>query len=111
MAGVGDGVRGALKGCAADVEVAAGGVCEDVGEPCRGVGVEAEEMGVALLSTDELDRNRRVGALGMRAARRQVRQIIVDVCVLLVRLALLVVAMPKFRGEPVRILRCPTWPR
>ena len=44
------GVRGSLKGCAADVDVADGGVCEDADEPCRGavwVAVVAE-MGVAL---------------------------------------------------------------
>lgn len=31
-----DGVRASLKGCAAAVEVAAGGLCDEEGEPCRG---------------------------------------------------------------------------
>ena len=82
IAGLGFGVSGALNGCAADVDVAAGGACEDVGEPWRGVGCEADEMGVALARAGEEEMKRRVGALGMRAARRQVRQIIVDVCTL-----------------------------
>lgn len=86
IAGLGSGVSGALKGCAAEVEVAAGGVWDDIGEPWRGVGCEAEEMGVALFHAGELERKRRVDALGMRAVRRQVRQIIVDVWVLLGRL-------------------------
>ena len=34
----GEDVSGALKGCAADVDVAAGGLCEDEGDPCRGAG-------------------------------------------------------------------------
>lgn len=45
-AGLGVGVRGALKGCAAEVEVAAGGAWESV--DWRGVGCDAAEMGVAL---------------------------------------------------------------
>lgn len=44
---------GSLKGCAADVDVAAGGVCDEETEPCRGAAAELAETGVAL---------RRVGA-------------------------------------------------
>jgi hypothetical protein len=33
--GLAAGVKGSLKGCAADVEVAVGGVCEDVESPWR----------------------------------------------------------------------------
>ena len=79
MLALGVGVSGALKGCAADVDVAAGGACDDVALPWRGVGVEADEMGVALASAGEEERKRRVGALAKREARKQVRQIIVDV--------------------------------
>lgn len=79
MLGLGAGVSGALNGCAALVDVAAGGACDDVALPWRGVGVAAEEMGVAFASAGEEERKRRVGALGRREARRQVRQIIVGV--------------------------------
>lgn len=79
MLGLGVGVSGALKGCAAEDEVAAGGACDDVALPWRGEGVEADEMGVALESAGEEERKRRVGTLERREARRQVRQIIVDV--------------------------------
>lgn len=82
IAGSGFGVRGALKGCAAKVEVAAGGVCDDVGLPWRGVGVEAEETGVALATEGELDMKRRDEGAKEREARKQVRQIIVGVWVL-----------------------------
>jgi hypothetical protein len=54
----GAGVRGSLKGCAADVDVAAGGVCDDVDEPCRGAGWDADDMGVALLRREEVVRKR-----------------------------------------------------
>jgi hypothetical protein len=49
-AGGAEGVVFSLKGCAAEVEVAAGGLCEESEVPCRGavwVAVLAE-MGVAL---------------------------------------------------------------
>jgi hypothetical protein len=71
-AGLGAGVSGALKGCAAEVEVAAG---ESLG--WRGVGCAAEEMGVAaaLKAGRVVERKRRVGRA--REARWQVRQIIV----------------------------------
>lgn len=75
-AGLGVGVRGALKGCAAEVEVAAG---ESLG--WRGVDCAAAEMGVALREGRVVERKRRVGRA--REARRQVRQIIaciVGVC-------------------------------
>ena len=39
----GDDDRGVLNGCAAPVDVAAGGLCEDCGEPCRGAAGVAEE--------------------------------------------------------------------
>lgn len=65
--GVGEGVRGALKGCAAEDEVAAGGAF--------GVGCEAEEMGVALREGRVVERRRRVGK--KCEARWQVRQIMV----------------------------------
>lgn len=68
-AGLGVGVKGALKGCAAEVEVAAGeaaGWC--------GVGCAAEEIGVALREGRVVERRRRVGR--EREARWQVRQII-----------------------------------
>jgi hypothetical protein len=57
--------------------------------PWRGVGVEAEDMGVALAKEGVLVRKRRVEALGMlgtREARRQVRQIILDILALFKRL-------------------------
>jgi hypothetical protein len=79
MLGLGAGVSGALNGCAAEVDVAAGGACDDVALPWRGAGVEADEMGVALDSAGEEERKRRMGTLGRREARRQVRQIIVGV--------------------------------
>lgn len=79
ITGPGLGVRGALKGCAAEVEVAAGGVCDDVGLPWRGVGVEEEEMGDALATEGELDMRRRDEGAKEREARRQARQIIVGV--------------------------------
>lgn len=80
MLGLGAGVSGALKGWAAEEDVAAGGAGEDVALPWRGVGVDADEMGVALESAgEEEERKRRVGVLARREARRQVRQIIVDV--------------------------------
>ena len=79
MLGLGLGVKGALNGCAALVDVAAGGACDDVALPWRGVGVAADEMGVAFVSAGEEERKRRVGAPGRREARRQVRQIIVGV--------------------------------
>lgn len=85
IAGLGFGVRGALNGCAAEDDVAAGGVCEDVGEPDRGVGVEAEETGVALWRAGELERKRRDEGASERDARRQLRQIIVGVGVLEMR--------------------------
>jgi hypothetical protein len=54
------GVRGSLKGCAADVDVAAGGLCEDVESPCRGAVCVATfaDMGVAFDRRDEVARNR-----------------------------------------------------
>lgn len=82
IAGVGFGVSGALKGCAAEVDVAAGGACDDVDVPWRGVGVEAEEMGVAFARAAEDVIERRVEGTRVRDALRQVRQIIVDVWVL-----------------------------
>jgi len=48
--GLAAGVKGSLKGCAADVDVAVGGVCVDEASPCRAavcVAVVAE-MGAAL---------------------------------------------------------------
>jgi hypothetical protein len=44
------GVRGSLNGCAAEVDVAAGGVCDDVESPWRGAVCVATfgEIGVAL---------------------------------------------------------------
>ena len=77
----GAGVRGSLKGCAADVDVAAGGVWEDVESPCRGAVCVAvlAEMGVALLKRDEVVRKRWGCDVGIRAfetVRRQLRQII-----------------------------------
>lgn len=41
------GVMGSLKGCAAEVDVAAGGVCDEEAEPCLGAGAELAETGVA----------------------------------------------------------------
>jgi hypothetical protein len=75
------GVRGSLNGCAADVDVAAGGVCDDVESPCRGAVCVATfgDMGVALLRRDEVVRKRRgcdIGTRAFEAARRQLRQII-----------------------------------
>jgi hypothetical protein len=54
----GAGVSGALKGCAAEVDVAAGGACEDVDAFWRGTGCEAEEMGVAFVRRDVVVRKR-----------------------------------------------------
>jgi hypothetical protein len=76
----GAGVSGALKGCAADVDVAAGA---DVRSPCRGVvcvDVEAE-MGVTLRRVEVEVRKRRGWARdaderAREAARRQLRHII-----------------------------------
>jgi hypothetical protein len=53
-----DGVSGSEKGCAADVDVAAGGVCEESGEPCRGAVCVAVlgEMGVALRWEGDVER-------------------------------------------------------
>lgn len=82
-----EGVMGALKGWAAEVDVAAGAVCEDVGLPWRGaVWVAAlGEMGVALRIGAVVERKREEGERGIEgirdrdAARRQPRQIIVGV--------------------------------
>lgn len=54
------GVRDSLNGCAADVDVAVGGVCDDVESPCRGAVCVATfgEIGVALLRRDEVVRKR-----------------------------------------------------
>lgn len=79
-----DGDSGAEKGCAADVEVAAGGLCDDVGEPCLG----AAEL---ILLGETLARVRICGSLlvvegylrvavSRIAARRQRLHIIVMVC-------------------------------
>ncbi len=76
IAGLGAGVSGALNGCAAEVDVAAGGVCDNVGEPWRGVGIEAEEIGVAFASAADEEKVRRVVGRRVREAHRQVRQII-----------------------------------
>lgn len=78
----GAGVSFSLNGWAADVEVAAGGLCEDAESPCRGAGCVAE-MGVALEKCAE-DVKRRVdlgrrGDWALEAARRQLRQIMVGV--------------------------------
>ena len=77
-------MRGAENGCAADVEVAAGGVCEEDGEPCRGAGEEDTEMGVALRRDWVVERERMGVAVDEEerrllraAARMQLRQIIV----------------------------------
>lgn len=50
-----EGVRGALNGWAADVEVAAGGLCEEEGSPCRGADCVAwfGESVAAVLVLDE----------------------------------------------------------
>lgn len=67
------GVSGALKGCAAEVDVAAGGlVGEDAG---RGGADCAAEMGAAL-KRDEVLKKRLFGMRAFEAARRQLRQII-----------------------------------
>lgn len=69
------GVNFSLNGCAADVDVAAGGVCVDEDE--------LAETGVAFESLDEVVRNRgdeNRGANGaLEAARKQLRQIMVGV--------------------------------
>lgn len=56
----GAGVRGSLSGCAADVDVAAGGVRDEVESPCRGAGWVAvlADVGVALLRRDDVARKR-----------------------------------------------------
>jgi len=76
------GVIGSLKGCAAEVDVAAGGVWDDEAEPCRGAGVELAETGVALrmgfvVKAREAAMDVEGGIRTREAARRQVRQIIV----------------------------------
>jgi hypothetical protein len=85
--GLARGVKGSLKGCAADVDVAVGGVWEEVESPCRPaacVAVDAE-IGVAFRSGDEVLRKRwgRIWVLdGTRereAARRHERHIILGV--------------------------------
>jgi hypothetical protein len=85
--GLAAGVKGSLKGCAADVDVALGGVCEDVESPWRGavcVAVVAE-MGVAFLKVGVVLRKRGVAVWGTEgfsdreAARRQERHIILGV--------------------------------
>lgn len=54
------GMRGSLNGCAADFDVAAGGVCDDVESPWRGAVCVATfgETGVALLRRDEVVKKR-----------------------------------------------------
>jgi hypothetical protein len=73
-----EGVSGALKGCAADVDVAGGGVCEEVV-----VVVGVVETGVAFERRVVVEMNR-CGCDGraLEAARRQLRQIILFVVVL-----------------------------
>jgi hypothetical protein len=95
-AGDAAGVKGSLKGCAADVDVAAEGVCEEVESPCRGavcVAVVAE-MGAAFWDL-EVDVRKRwefigveVGILALEAARRQLRHIILA-CVVAVNCELM----------------------
>jgi hypothetical protein len=71
-------VLASLKGCAAEVEVAAGGLCEDEEVPCRGAVWVAVlgEMGVALRG--EVVERERAGARGRmegaRARRRRQRR-------------------------------------
>lgn len=65
-----DGVNGALNGCAADVDVAGGGVCEEVV-----VVVGVVETGVTFERRVVEEMKRRDG-VDIRAARRQLRQII-----------------------------------
>jgi hypothetical protein len=59
-AGLAAGVNGSLKGCAADVDVAVGGVCEELESPCRPADCVAvvAEMGVAFCSGEVVDRKR-----------------------------------------------------
>ena len=81
-----------------------------MGEPWRGVGWAAEEMGVAFKRDGVVDRKRRagiVGTLGMRDARKHVRQIIMSVDGLVLRLVLLVVATVNFWMYAEQILRSP----
>ena len=87
--GLAAGVKGSLKGCAADVEVAVGGVCEDVESPWRPADWVAvlAEIGVALRRGVVVVRKREAccgrgnGVVWAReAARRQVRHIILGVC-------------------------------
>ena len=79
---LGAGVKGSLKGCAADVDVAAGGACDEEAEPCRGAGAELAATGVAR-RTEPVVKARVAGIeagsgiLARDAARRHVRQIIV----------------------------------
>jgi hypothetical protein len=89
--GLAAGVKGSLKGWAADVEVALGGVCEEVESPWRAADcvAVAPEMGVALWRGGEVvrkragvcgridDRGRGIWWAVLRlAARRQDRHII-----------------------------------
>jgi hypothetical protein len=86
--GLAAGVNGSLKGWAADVDVAVGGVWEEVESPCRPADCVAvlAEIGVALRRRAVVVRKRmgcgRVeGVIWAReAARRQVRHIILGVC-------------------------------
>lgn len=71
----GAGVSFSLKGCAADVDVAAGGLWEEVESPCRGAGCVAE-MGVAFARREDVVK-RRCEDDALEAARRQLRQIMV----------------------------------
>ena len=50
-----------------------------MGEPWRGVGWAADEMGVAFWRAGEVEMKRRDAGAREREARRQVRQIIADV--------------------------------
>ena len=76
------GVMSSLKGCAAEVDVAAGGVWDEEESPCRGAGVELAETGVALrmgfvVKAREVAMDVEGDIRTREAARRQVRQIIV----------------------------------
>jgi hypothetical protein len=81
------GVVSSLNGCAADVEVAVGGACEEPGAPCRGLLCVAvlAEMGVALRRVEAVVKGREArderssGIEARGAARRQRRQIILKV--------------------------------
>lgn len=86
----GEGVRGVLKGCAAPVEVAAGGLCDDEEGPCRGaacVALLGDSVAAAGL-VEEMFRNvtwetrsavREASLRYRSAARMQRLQIIVGV--------------------------------